>query len=164
VKRLSRSCCLGQGAYVAMDPALGNQSDPADQDSRTSFPDKDDFGAFAPAHNSATARTVGSNPDAGAHANVLCSQCPRSKYRQLESARGRVRARGGPPVWFGPGRSKLVQASRLRPSQERTTADNADAFARGSVSLNTWEFYVPARPSSGPSPALAGRRDGHRRS
>jgi hypothetical protein len=31
-----------------MDPALGNQSDPADQDSRTSFPDKDDFGAFAP--------------------------------------------------------------------------------------------------------------------
>lgn len=97
-------------------------------------------------HNSATARTVGSNPDAGAHANVLCSQCPRSKYRRSRSARGRVRARGGPPVWFGPGRSKLVQAFRLRPSQERTTVDNADAFARWSVSLNTWAYDLPWAP------------------
>ena len=27
--------------YVAMDPALDNERDPTDQDSRTSFPDKD---------------------------------------------------------------------------------------------------------------------------
>jgi hypothetical protein len=53
---------LDEGAYVAMDPAFDNQHHPADQDSRTSFPDKDDFGAFAPPCNGATARTAAVHP------------------------------------------------------------------------------------------------------
>lgn len=98
-----------------MDSAFNNQSDPTDQDSRTSFPDKDAFGTFAPAQqrHRSYSRFESRRRRSRKRPPLAMSAKQVSAAREVREG---VFGRGGPPVWFGPGRSKLVQAFRLRHS------------------------------------------------